>query len=41
LEGRAGLVLAHDHPSGDARPSESSCRVTRRLVAAAEALDCT
>lgn len=37
----AGIVLAHNHPSGDARPSESDCRVTRRLVAAAEALDCT
>jgi DNA repair protein RadC len=36
-----GLVLAHNHPSGDARPSESDCRVTRRLATAAEALDCT
>jgi DNA repair protein RadC len=33
--------LAHNHPSGDARPSESDCRVTRRLAAAAEILDCT
>jgi DNA repair protein RadC len=37
----AGIVLAHNHPSGDARPSESDCRVTRRLAAAAEILDCT
>jgi len=37
----AGIVLAHNHPSGDARPSESDCRVTRRLATAADALDCT
>ena len=36
----AGIVLAHNHPSGNARPSDSDCRVTRRLVSAAEALDC-
>jgi len=39
--GSAGIVLAHNHPSGDARPSESDCRATRRLASAAEALDCT
>jgi DNA repair protein RadC len=38
--GSAGLVLAHNHPSGDPRPSESDCRATRRLATAAEALDC-
>lgn len=37
----AGIVLAHNHPSGDPRPSDSDCRATRRLAAAAEALDCT
>lgn len=37
----AGIVLAHNHPSGDPRPSESDFRATRRLAAAAEALDCT
>ena len=37
----AGIVLAHNHPSGDPRPSDSDCRVTRRLAIAAEALDCT
>lgn len=37
----AGIVLAHNHPSGDARPSESDERATRRLASAAEALDCT
>jgi DNA repair protein RadC len=38
--GSAGIVLAHNHPSGDPRPSDSDCRATRRLVSAAEALDC-
>jgi DNA repair protein RadC len=37
----AGIVLAHNHPSGDARPSDSDYRATRRLALAAEALDCT
>ena len=41
MHGSAGIVLAHNHPSGDARPSESDCRATRRLAQAAEALDCT
>src|SRR2546430_16733610 len=26
----AGIVLAHNHPSGDAHPSDSDCRATRR-----------
>ena len=37
----AAILLAHNHPSGDPRPSESDFRVTRRLATAAEALDCT
>ncbi len=41
FHGSAGIVLAHNHPSGDATPSESDCRATRRLAQAAEALDCT
>jgi DNA repair protein RadC len=39
--GSSGLVLAHNHPSGDPQPSDSDCRSTRRLAVAAEALDCT
>lgn len=39
--GSAGIVLAHNHPSGDSRPSVADCRTTRRLASAAEALDCT
>jgi len=38
--GSAGIVLAHNHPSGDPTPSESDCRATRRLAAAAQAIDC-
>lgn len=39
--GSSGIVLAHNHPSGDSRPSRSDCRCTRKLATAAEALDCT
>lgn len=38
--GSAGVVLAHNHPSGDPSPSAEDCRATRRLAAAAEAIDC-
>ncbi len=37
--GSCGLVLAHNHPSGDARPSPSDTQATRRLATAAEAFD--
>ncbi len=37
--GSAGIVLAHNHPSGDASPSDADCRATRRLTLAAEAID--
>ncbi len=30
-EGAAALILAHNHPSGDSRPSEDDQRVTERL----------
>ena len=40
IHGSAGILLAHNHPSGDPTPSTSDCRATRRLAAAAEALDC-
>ena len=38
--GSAGIVLAHNHPSGDSTPSDADYRATRRLALAAEALDC-
>ena len=37
--GSSGVFLAHNHPSGDARPSDADCRATRKLARAAEALD--
>lgn len=40
IQGSAGIVLAHNHPSGDPRPSDSDCRATRRLATAAKAIDC-
>jgi DNA repair protein RadC len=39
LRGSAGVILAHNHPSGDASPSASDCSATRRLALAAEAMD--
>ena len=38
--GTASIILAHNHPSGDPRPSNSDLRATRRLASVAEALDC-
>lgn len=34
LAGAAALVLFHNHPSGDPRPSDEDVRLTERLVAA-------
>lgn len=36
-----GILLAHNHPSGDARPSDADCLATRRLASAVDALDCS
>ena len=33
------IIVAHNHPSGDCRPSETDITETRRLAAIAEALD--
>ncbi len=33
------LIVVHNHPSGDPTPSPDDVRVTRRLVASAEAMD--
>ena len=38
--GSAGLILAHNHPSGEVQPSRSDCIATRRLSAIAAAMDC-
>ena len=38
--GTAAILLAHNHPSGNPRPSESDLRATRRLATAADAMGC-
>ena len=37
--GSAGILLAHNHPGGDCRPSKADCRATRKLACASEAID--
>lgn len=37
--GSAGVLLAHNHPSGDCQPSDSDYRATRKLARAGEAID--
>jgi DNA repair protein RadC len=39
IHGSAGLVLAHNHPSGDPTPSAADRQITRRLALAGEAMD--
>lgn len=39
--GSAGVILAHNHPSGNATPSSADRQVTRRLALAGEAIDLT
>lgn len=39
--GSAGLVLAHNHPSGDAAPSAADQAITRKLALIGEAMDVT
>jgi DNA repair protein RadC len=38
-EGAAGIIVAHNHPSGDPTPSAEDRAVTRQLVAAGRLLD--
>lgn len=40
VHGSSGILLAHNHPSGNPAPSEGDMRATRRLACAAEAIDC-
>ena len=37
--GAVALILAHNHPSGTLRPSEADKQITKKMKAAAEALD--
>ena len=39
--GSAGIVLAHNHPGGDTRPSTADFSAMRRLARAGEAIDLT
>jgi len=39
--GATALILAHNHPSGDPRPSHGDMEATRRIVEAGRALDIT
>ena len=38
LSNAAAIVLAHNHPSGDAQPSEADIKVTRDLIRAGQLL---
>lgn len=39
VHGSAGVILAHNHPSGDPVPSALDRQITRRLALAGEAID--
>jgi DNA repair protein RadC len=39
IAGAASIVIAHNHPSGDATPSEEDIKVTRQLIAAAQIIN--
>jgi DNA repair protein RadC len=36
----AGILLAHNHPSGDPWPSEDDCLATREIARILKVLDC-
>ena len=38
IEGSAQIIIAHNHPSGEATPSEDDLTVTKRLIKAGEIL---
>jgi len=39
--GATALILVHNHPSGDATPSQADIEMTKRIMAAAEPLGIT
>jgi DNA repair protein RadC len=41
VAGAAALILFHNHPSGDPRPSDEDVTLTRRLIAAGELMGIT
>jgi DNA repair protein RadC len=38
-DGASGIIVAHNHPSGDAAPSSEDLRITRQLVEAGRIVD--
>ena len=38
-EGTAGIIICHNHPSGDAEPSTEDCSTTEHLVKGGKLLD--
>jgi len=41
LENAAGIVLTHNHPSGDPTPSAEDIKITKRLIDAGKIVDIT
>ncbi len=39
LTGATGIILIHNHPSGDVKPSDADIRITRTIQEAAKLLD--
>ena len=39
IHGSSGIILAHNHPSGDPTPSAGDCAMTRRMALIGEAMD--
>lgn len=39
LCGASGLIIAHNHPSGNSNPSEQDIRLTKNIVAAGKVLE--
>lgn len=39
LQNAAGIIIAHNHPSGDPNPSEEDINITKRLFEASKIMD--
>lgn len=39
LQNAAGIIIAHNHPSGDATPSEDDVKITKRLNEASKIME--
>ena len=38
-EGSSGIILAHNHPSGNLKPSQADITLTKQMVAAGKTLE--